>query len=189
MVARTQRRTAAAASTTRKPAAKPAAKPKASAKPAPLKGKAYRSAGEKGTIYDARRYVEEKVLPKQTDALKVFHHAYDRWGKVGQDQWISTNKSGGNFGEGFYTSTKPELGYGQYEFDVTIPLSALEGKKILEVTDWILPDNFRMPRGVSVLAVKQYDHTWFVFKPRSEDWLNTVTTERRWDRAGERPGT
>lgn len=186
MVARTQRRTAAAAPATTK---KPAARPKASAKPAPLKGKAYRSGNAYGKVFDAQRYVKEKVLPAQGDELKLFHHAQDRWGKVGQDQWISTNKSGGNFGEGFYTSTKPEIPYGRYEFDVTIPISALEGKKVLEVTNYYIPDDFKMPRGVSIIAVKQYDHTWFVFKPRSEDWLNAVSTERSWDRANERPGT
>lgn len=150
-----------------------------------LRGKSYTDHNYTGTIYAMSSYVRERVKP-QGGKLELFHHARALWGTPDQYTPISTRKSGGVFGKGFYTSTKPETGYGTYEFDLTLPTKALANHKVLEVPYSTVPADFVMPAGVDVMALKPYggDTTWFIFKPGSEFWVNGASTESDFDQPG-----
>lgn len=138
--------------------------------------------------YDFAEYVKEKVKP-EGDSIEVFHHARTQWATPDQFTRISTRKSGGLYGKGFYTSTRPEKGYGAYEFDLKLPVAKLAGHKVLELAEWSgFNDTDALPAGVDVLAVKAGDHTWFVFKPGSEWWVNAASTESDFDKPGEPSG-
>jgi hypothetical protein len=153
-----------------------------------LTGTPYSNGGAKGTIYDLAAFAKERAKLSDGDTLKLFHHTAKQWAEPGVRTRISTRKSDGVYGKGFYTSTKPEKGYGHYEFQLFIPVSKLAGKKVFEVTSGFVPKNFEMPPGCDVMAVKAFAATWFIFKPGSEWWVQGVSTESDFDRPGEPAG-
>lgn len=169
------------------PAAAPAAPPPA---PVPLTGVPFKAPDSwaSGTIYDAKAYLADRLKITGNGSLRVFHHSDKEWGTPGWKTKITMRKNDGSngqvYGPGFYTSTRPETGYGKYEFQVELPLSAFEGKRIYESNG----GGKTMPEGVDILAVPVGDRTWFIFKPESEAWLNRSAIEADFDRAGEAVG-
>jgi hypothetical protein len=155
----------------------------AAAPPPPLTG----TPSGKGTIYDAQAYLFDRHKLQPGGELRLFHHATKMWpdAKPGEDAWISTKFSGGNYGKGFYSSTKPQPEYGTFEFQVAIPVKEFEGKKVWELPVGYYGNELQMPEGVDIVAVKQAGETWFVFKPGSDQWLNKAATTRDWDKPGE----
>jgi len=175
------------------PAPPPAPAAATPAAPAPtLVGTPYSSNGYSGTIYNFSQWVQNRLKLGPGDSLKLFHHTRTLWGTPGQRQNISDHKSGGVYGKGFYTSTKPETGYGQYEFQLSIPVSALAGRQILEVKSGP-GDSLQMPPGVDVMVDDigwngETDHDWFIFKPGSQWWVNSVSDQSQFDKPGDPVG-
>ncbi len=145
---------------------------------------AYESNGYTGQVFDASVYLKDRLGLGKRDTLRVYHHAREAWGTPGVRTRISPYKSGGLYGKGFYSSTKPETLYGKFEFDLEIPVSAFEGKKVVEVPRAV-GDGFTMPAGVDIMTVRHGTTVWFIFKPGSETWLNRVSTESDFDRPDE----
>lgn len=156
------------------------------APPPPLTGEKF----DRGTVFDARAYLADRLKLKEGGELRLFHHAYQQWaGAVpGEKTWMSTKHSGGNYGKGFYTSTRPETGYGSNEFQVALPVKTFAGKKVYELPSGYYGDTLEMPPGADILAVRQGEYTWFVFKPGSDEWLNASAKIADWDKAGEKVG-
>lgn len=160
------------------------------APPAPAQPVAWKGVNSSGKIYDAQEYLTEKLKISGGGTLRIFHHTDTQWGVPGvkRKMTISQNKgqTGQVYGPGFYTSTKPETGFGKYEFQIELPFKAFAGKKIYETTS----GGDEMPPGVDILAVPQTwgDKTWFVFKAPSEAWLNRSALEADFDAAGEAVG-
>ena len=154
--------------------------------PSTLSGTPYTHGRTKGTVYTATSYVKDRLGLAKSDELRLFHHSKTLWATPGEDTRISTRKSGGVYGKGFYTSTKAETWYGPNQFQLEIPVKALTGKKIFEVEGGLggVPDTFVMPEGTDVVAVRQNKDVWFVFKAGSEFWVNSASTESDFDEPG-----
>ena len=152
--------------------------------PSPITGTPYTHGPTKGTVYTATSYVKERLGLDPSDDLRLFHHSKTLWATPGEDTRISTRKSGGVYGKGFYTSTKAETFYGPNQFQLEIPVNALTDKKIFEIEGWQVKDDFVMPDGTDVLAVRQNKDVWFVFKAGSEFWVNSSSTESDFDEPG-----
>lgn len=157
--------------------------------PGPLVGvPASPAGGMPGKIYDAMEFFASRQNLGPGGELRLFHHTEAAWGTPGQKTWVSTGKSGGGLGNGFYVSTVPETGYGQAEFQLAIPMKAFKGKKIFEVESG---GTIVMPPGVDILSFKYPGNdprTWLVFKDGSADWLNASATTADFDAPGEAIG-
>ncbi|MBX7101198.1 MAG: hypothetical protein K1X89_26010 [Myxococcaceae bacterium] len=157
--------------------------------PGPLVGVDARPAGGlPGKIYDAMEFFASRQNLGPGGELRLFHHTEAAWGTPGQKTWVSTGKSGGGLGDGFYVSTVPETGYGQAEFQLALPMKAFQGKKIFEVESG---GTIVMPPGVDILSFKYPGNdprTWLVFKDGSADWLNKSATTADFDAPGEAIG-
>jgi hypothetical protein len=156
------------------------------APPAPLTGEKF----DRGTVYDASAYLADRLKLQKGGNLRLFHHATAMWPDAtpGKKAWMSTKHSGGNYGKGFYTSTRPETVYGSKEFQVQLPVKAFEGKKVYELPTGWYGDQLKMPAGVDIVAIRQGDQSWFVFKPGSDEWLNKSATTADWDKPNEKVG-
>lgn len=152
--------------------------------PKPAVGTPYTDAnGNTATMFDAQDFLEKNLGLKPGDTLKLFHHAKDQWAPPGERAWVSDHRSGGYCGEGFYTSTRPEENYGEFQFQLEIPVEAFEGKKLVERYG-----NVDLPPGADIQMDHNSGYTWFIFKPGSAEWLNKSATQAEFDKPGESAG-
>ncbi|MBK7864090.1 MAG: hypothetical protein IPJ65_36925 [Archangiaceae bacterium] len=154
------------------------ATPVPAAAPAPLVGTQWKN----GTIYDAQAFLTEKLKISGDGSLRVFHHTATEWGIPGVKTKITMRKNAGGahgqvYGDGFYTSTKPETWYGKYEFQLEIPFAAFAGKKVLQSYS-----GNEMPPGIDILMVPMGGSYYVIFKPESEYWLNRSAIQADFDR-------
>ncbi len=144
-----------------------------------------------GRRRDAKDYAVRALRLPPEGTLTVYHQTPMAWAKRGARTQIDTHRSSsGTLGPGFYASTEPAEWYGFERLKLGIPVAALEGQRLLDLPSGTVEALFdgsslfdRPLPGVDILATPgprrqlQDRATWFVFTPRTGDWLNSVATE------------
>ncbi|MBK7862932.1 MAG: hypothetical protein IPJ65_30840 [Archangiaceae bacterium] len=142
----------------------------------------YSAGGTVGRIYDAEAYLL-RWLRGVDEVVRLYHRTSENWGD-GSDKTqleIARNngKNGAMWGQGLYTSTGVEEGFGDWVLSIELPLEAFRGQQLF------VPDslgNPTMPEGVDLLLTNGHAGTWLVFKQGAEAWLNEKATCARFDR-------